>query len=248
MQKESRAGSWKSFLLTLAATTFSIVLTFGTSAIVDRTKQNAEKREMVMMILYDMRESLDKIEAAHQELQQFFDVQVDVVAHPEKLPGSYLDLAMHVPTLHYTTTTESIFRNNVETIQTIGNILFVQTVSFFYDIRADYKKEVVDQIMGQMDGLIVVYEKLRDFNSPSLLFSGEAYLRAMQNDFEQCKSLMKVSDQDLDKFSLKQKKLLEDTGRNVLDEVSASSQQRQQRQEQLEQACEEGKKAKSKMK
>jgi hypothetical protein len=42
------------FLMTLAATTVSIILTFGTTAIVERRKQKAEKREMVMMILYDM--------------------------------------------------------------------------------------------------------------------------------------------------------------------------------------------------
>ena len=34
----------KEFLMTLAATTISIVLTFGTNSIVDRKKQNAAKR------------------------------------------------------------------------------------------------------------------------------------------------------------------------------------------------------------
>ena len=34
----------REFLMTLAATTISIVLTFGTSAIIDYKKHNAEKR------------------------------------------------------------------------------------------------------------------------------------------------------------------------------------------------------------
>ena len=41
--------SWLNrFLMSLAATTVSIVLTFGTTVILDRKKQKEEKREMVM--------------------------------------------------------------------------------------------------------------------------------------------------------------------------------------------------------
>ena len=36
MVKESKVSSWKGFLMTLAATTVSIVLTFGTSAVTDK--------------------------------------------------------------------------------------------------------------------------------------------------------------------------------------------------------------------
>ena len=39
------------FLLMLLATTISIVLTFGTSAFLDKRKKEAEKKEMVMMIM-----------------------------------------------------------------------------------------------------------------------------------------------------------------------------------------------------
>lgn len=35
----------KEFLMTLAATTVSIILTFGTTAIIDRCKERSDKRE-----------------------------------------------------------------------------------------------------------------------------------------------------------------------------------------------------------
>lgn len=47
----------KQFVMTLVATTVSIVLTFGTTAIIDRHKKRADKRELVMMIMYDMQEA-----------------------------------------------------------------------------------------------------------------------------------------------------------------------------------------------
>ena len=77
MAKERKVSSWKGFLMTLAATTVSIVLTFGTTAIIDRKKQNAEKREMVMMIMYDMRETLKSVQHCDEQLNVFFDNQVD---------------------------------------------------------------------------------------------------------------------------------------------------------------------------
>ncbi len=47
--KEKPSSGTKQFLLTLLATTFSIILTFGTSAIIDRRHKSAAKKEMVMM-------------------------------------------------------------------------------------------------------------------------------------------------------------------------------------------------------
>ncbi len=43
MKGFKRLSTWKKFLISLLATTVSIVLTFGTTAIIDRKKQNAGK-------------------------------------------------------------------------------------------------------------------------------------------------------------------------------------------------------------
>lgn len=84
-------------MMSLAATTVSIVLTFGTTAVTERKKQRDDKREMVLMILFDMRETLDNIRQIDADLKDFFVLQVDVVAHPEKLEDSFMELASKVP-------------------------------------------------------------------------------------------------------------------------------------------------------
>lgn len=48
----SGSSNMQQFLLMLLATTISIVLTFGTSAFLDKRKKEAEKKEMVMMIIF----------------------------------------------------------------------------------------------------------------------------------------------------------------------------------------------------
>ena len=67
--------SWLNrFLMSLAATTVSIVLTFGTTVILDRKKQKEEKREMVMMVMYDMYNSLKSIEKADSTILLAMDM------------------------------------------------------------------------------------------------------------------------------------------------------------------------------
>lgn len=233
----------RDFLLTLAATTVSIVLTFGTSAIIDRNKKDAAKREMVMMIMYDMKETLGSIEQCDENIKAFFDQQVDIVAHPEKFSDGYIKLLSRIPIFEYPTTTESIFKSNIETVNTIGNILFVETVSMFYDNRAKYKSEVVDAFIQQGEKDLNDYEGLSDFNTPSFSFLSQTYCMALRRDFEQCKLIMKVSDEDLEVFSKEQEALEAMEGETSADKLEKIQADKQQLVLRLQQARDEGRQA-----
>lgn len=229
--------------MTLAATTISIVLTFGTSAIIDRNKKDAAKREMVMMIMYDMKETLGSIEQCDENIKAFFDQQVDIVAHPEKFSDGYSKLLSHVPFFEYPTTTENIFKSNIETVNTIGNILFVETVSMFYDNRAKYKSEVVDAFIQQGQKDIIDYEGLSDFNTPSFYFLSQTYCMVLRRDFEQCKLIMKVSDEDLEVFSKEREALEVVEGETPADKLEKIQADRRQQVLKLRQARETGRNA-----
>ena len=239
--KELSAG--KRFLMSLLATTVSIVLTFGTTAIVDRMKQRAEKREMVLMVMYDMRESLQEIEQCQENMDTFCDLQVDMVAHPEKFSASATNLLVNIPVLHYTTTTENIFKSNIETISTIGNILFVETVSAFYDYRNKYKNDVVDAFLQEGETSIRSYEGLSEFNAPSISYMGALHYLAMKRNFEQCKMLMKVSEEDMDVFSKERKRVEEPIHDESMVEMTKVFEEGHQREAALQKAREEGRKA-----
>ena len=242
MKKERNQTSWKNFLLTLAATTFSIILTFGTTAIIDRSKQNAAKREMVMMIMYDLHESLNELGKIDQDLKTFFEVQTDIIAHPDRFADNFVQLAVNIPVLEYTNTMESIFRSNIETMQTIGNILFIQSVSSFYDKREHYKQLVVNDFQNAASQAVNQYETLRDIDSPFFIFYSESFLQAMRIDFEQCKLMMNVSDQDLDRFSLQQQKQFEATREKEADGTVNLPTSLRQRRAKLQEAGEKGRK------
>jgi hypothetical protein len=239
-EKTQKASLLKRFLMTLAATTVSIVLTFGTTAIIDRKKQKDAKREMVMMILYDMHESLEAVEQCDANLKSFFDTQLDVVAHPQKMDVLYAPLAANIPTLDYTTTMESIFKSNIETIQTIGNILFVETVSSFYDNREHYKEEVVDAFLPHAYKAAQYYESLRDLETPTFLFVSDSRLRLMRGDYGQCMQMMKVTDDDLLAFMKRQQKLREATREDDNEKVIESALEQNRRKSELQNAREAG--------
>jgi len=228
--------------LTLAATTFSIVLTFGTSAVIEHRKLNAEKREMVLMIMYDMRETLKEVEQIDADLKDFFEIQVDLVAHPDKLDQRYVELATKVPVARFSTTTETIFRSNIETIRTIGNILFVEAVSSFYDSREQYKTIVIDDFQSQSERALFDSKALGNLNTPNFIFYSEAFLRSMTVDFENCKKLMKVTDDDLEVFSRQKEKLMESTQSKMREDTEESSSVRNERSVRFQQALEQGEK------
>lgn len=70
LKSGSGMSSWRQFLLSLLATTVSIALTFGTAAIIDNNKKQSEKREIVMMVMYDMKEADTASASKQQKLMQ----------------------------------------------------------------------------------------------------------------------------------------------------------------------------------
>lgn len=234
----------KKFFMSLLATTVSIVLTFGTTAIIERRKQKTEKRELVMMVMYDMRESLKEIEQTEKDLRAFCDLQADIVAHPGTYADNYLSLMAHLPILTYTNTTENIFKSNIETINTIGNILFVEAVSSFYDMRSRYRTEVVDRFIEEGQSAFGSYASLADFDAPSFPYFGGMFYQSMRRSLEECKLMMKVSEEDLDVFSAEREKVenavLGETPVEMTQKIIGEKEQRDSR---LRQAREEGRKA-----
>ena len=233
----------KEFLMTLAATTISIVLTFGTSAIIDHMKHNAEKREMVMMVLYDMWRSLEEIKQCDEEIHSFVDLQLDMIAHPQKFHENHVDLFVCAPILTYTNTTENIFRSNIETINTLGNIFFVETVSLFYDNRSRYKTAVVETFNNDCETATTDYESLSDFNSTSFLYYSSIYYNSLRRIFEQSKAMMKVSDQDLEAYSKERSILFSVDGESAAEETENIIKEKHQLDLRFQQAREEGRKA-----
>lgn len=219
LKNGSGMGSMKQFMLSLLATTVSIVLTFGTAAIIDNNKKQKEKREIVMMVMYDMYNSLKEIEYNDSTILMAMDIQLQLAKDTTRYDELWSELSMSIPSVEYTETVEHIFSSSIETINTVGNVLFTENVASFYFIRQQYKTMVGDSLLNE----IMVKDPFSSLKG-ALTFRFETYAIAssglkltMQNLFARCKQMMDVSDEDLQAY-LEERKQMEQSVNSSQDE------------------------------
>ena len=207
----SGMSSLKQFLLSLFATTVSIALTFGTAGIIDYNKKQKEKREIVMMVMYDMYTSLNSVAAADSNLQQLMQYQLQIAKDTTRFDSLRFHLIQLTPQLDYPETTEHIFSSSIETINTVGNVLFTQNVAEFYLDRRQYKTAVCDSTQKSIvreqpyyEGTVKTFLNF-DYLSPTLV-SGEL-LKIMKRRFQQCQQIMDVTDEELESYRKKRLQL-----------------------------------------
>ena len=245
--KSLKAGSGmatlKQFLLSLVATTISIVLTFGTAAWLDDKKKSKERREMVLMILYDLAGSIEQAEHCDSLLREGFALQLAVAEKPVLLDENPFLFVKSVPYINYTETVERIFSTNIETINTLGNVLFAENVSDIYRLRRQYKQEICDKYMAEFEQAegFKRYEQVMNiaYSSYYIYMSG-ILLSEMREKLAQCRQMMGVSDADLTTYRQKRQAMSQasaaDSIQNALLEEAGQNYQR------LKEAKEKGKK------
>ena len=205
----SGMASVKQFLLSIVATSISIALTFGTAAFLDHKKKQSEKREIVMMVMYDMYNSLKSIEKADSTIQQAMDMQLQIAEDFSKFDALRYNMARLMPKAEYTETTERIFSSSIETINTVGNVLFTENVAEFYQMRKIYKTTVCDSIANDLTHS-KPYSSLKslfDFDYSFYATMSCGFLGDMQRLYAQCKQMMEVTDEDIDAYRKERKQI-----------------------------------------
>ena len=201
----------RELLITVLATTISIALTFGTAAIIDFYKKQSEKQEIVMMVMYDMYNSLESIEDCDSTITNAIEAQLQLAQDTTRFDELYYTFLLSCPYLDYTETIEHIFSSSIETINTVDNLLFTQNVAEFYLNRKQYTSLICDSLTNSIS-------KERPFSTlkATLAFDFSWYaiasqmsLEQLQELYAQCKQMMDISDDEIDAY-LKRRKHIEE--------------------------------------
>lgn len=198
----SGMSSLKQFLLSVVATSISIALTFGTAAIIDNKKKQGEKREIVMMVMYDMYTSLESIEKSDSMIRQSMEIQRQLAEDTTLFEKLRYQMAHLMPKVEYTETTERIFSSSIESINTVGNVLFTENVADFYRIRQQYKTMICDSIEAELRKTPIFYS-IKEAIGIEYSYYGIAsidILGDMQHLFAECKQMMDVTDKELEAY------------------------------------------------
>lgn len=211
--KKEKHFAWNDLLKTFVATTISIMLTFGTASLIDRHKQAKEKRQIVLMTMYDLNNSLNQARHCDSLIQEFVELQTQVFENPDVFGSSLLTLVKSVPLMNYTETIENIFSSNIETIHTLSNVYFVEKASEFYKLRKKYNDNV--KSFGESYDTFIEslsFDGLLAFNSCRYFVISSYLLVEMEHLYLQCKQIMKVSDEELETFYQERQRIEAESG------------------------------------
>ena len=201
----SGMSSARQFMLSLIATTVSIILTFGTAALIDYYKKQAAKKEMVMMVISDFDNTIAYLERVDSSMIESRRLQHEVALHPEcfdSLKYSF-PIAMLWMSSNYLETTEKIFSTSIETFSTIGDVNFVNDVSSFYLTRQQIKEMILDEIRKEVEALnhIKSLSSLLSIDFPDYVLSIEPSIEGLREIRNNCMLRMNISEKDLSEFN-----------------------------------------------
>ena len=127
---------WKDFLVAILATTVSIVLTFGTSKLVERINQKKERRLTALMVMSSIESFARSIDEAAEVWDRLDSISVWLLRMPieevERLGEEPFKDAVNevfqAPIIRHDQTAETIFSSNIDTWKNMGNFQFVNNV------------------------------------------------------------------------------------------------------------------------
>jgi hypothetical protein len=109
--------------MTFLGTTISIVLTFGTSALLDNREKAAQQRQTAIMSVYDIDEIIRMLKEDLEKETAFSEVTYYLFTHQEELDSiSYDSLKMAVAYLVEDVTTQSKWADDSKEKAFSGNI------------------------------------------------------------------------------------------------------------------------------
>lgn len=241
-----RGSWWKDLLMTFIATTFSILLTFGTAALIDKKQKKKDKRQMAMYVLYDMNRSIELIEQSDSLLRRGLELQIEVARDTSLFETKKFFFYQNIPSDRFDNTTAQIFSSNFETLNTLDNVRFVEMISTFYHDRDAYEANIIDSCQNeyQRNAQHWDLETVLEFPFSYYILMSGVIGENMKEDFQRCKELMGISDKEFAAFVL-QKQSQTAPKASANDKTDKLMKEMLENESRLRSAIEEGKNAKS---
>lgn len=127
---------WRNLLRTILGTTISILLTFGTNALLMQHRKKQDRKMSAMMVMSNIESFARTLEKRSDRMAPTDSIASwllcmsyeDLELLPEKELDNLISQATVVATLNHDHTAENIFTNNVETWKNVSNVHFIDNV------------------------------------------------------------------------------------------------------------------------
>ena len=137
MAKEKKSRAWvKDLLVAFAATTLSIILTFGTTMVVNHVKQKKERKLTALMVMSSIEQFVRNLEYIEKDTGHrdslatwLLSIPVETLANIDDEPlEEVFRAAINLPIITHDRTAETIFSSQIDTWKNRGNFKFVENV------------------------------------------------------------------------------------------------------------------------
>ena len=174
---------WKDFVVAILATTVSIVLTFGTSKLVERNNQKKERKLTALMVMSSIESFARSLDESATEWDRMDSIAVwllrlpvDVVAELGDDPfEAAIQEVFQAPIIRHDNTAETIFSSNIDTWKNMGNFQFVDNVGACFS-HMNWIEETINNSAMEYAG-----NQTRIFNNYSE-YPGKTYTEKMLRD------------------------------------------------------------------
>ena len=152
---------WKQIFIIIIGTTISILLTIGSSQLLERRQRAKDRRLTAMMVLSNIETSARHFEQMSNELAKLDTVGAWLLGQPleklelmpEKELSQLFNRATMLRILSHDESAERIFSNNIDTWKNMGNFQFVDRVGACFAMIKNAEKYWSDWV-GETDDAI----------------------------------------------------------------------------------------------
>ena len=152
---------WGNLLRTVLGTTISILLTFGTNALIQRHRRVQDRKMTAMMVLSNIESFARTLETRSERMASTDSIAAWLLCMSyedlEMLPSNELnrliDRATDVATLNHDHTAENVFSNHIETWKNVNNVQFIDNVGSCFSAINGVEEQFNQWVMGVPDAL-----------------------------------------------------------------------------------------------
>ena len=158
-------------MVAILATTVSIVLTFGTSKLVERNNQKKERRLTALMVMSSIESFARSIDESAAVWDRLDSVAVWLLRMPieevERLGEEPFEDAVNevfqAPIIRHDKTAETIFSSNIDTWKNMGNFQFVDNVGACFSLMNWIEEKINNDAVGYTEHQARIFNNFSDY-------------------------------------------------------------------------------------
>ena len=152
---------WGNLLRTILGTTISIILTFGTNALIQRHRRAQDRKMTAMMVMSNIESFAQTLEKRSERMAPNDSIAAwllcmsyeDLELLPSNELDELIDRATNVATINHDHTAENVFSNNIETWKNVNNAQFIDNVGSCFSALNGVEEQFNQWVMGVPDAL-----------------------------------------------------------------------------------------------